>query len=135
MEPKTWLEWLISALAGNVVSGYLINLATNIFPGLERFLMPSKAWITGGKVLYAGGYQDVRDPDYIVFLRRGGEFPPSTDGNDTSWQMTTWDAGEAEEAAKGCQESIGVFAVILLIALVFVLWFRWLASMVPNGTP
>lgn len=123
------LEWLFSAIASNVVSTYFVRVLTNLFPGLGRFFVSGRAWVTGGKVLYAGGYEDVKDSDHLVFLRRGDEFPAGVDGAYTSWQMTIWDAGEAEKAAEGCRSEVGVFTFVALIILGFVLWFRWILSL------
>lgn len=135
MDLKSVLEWLISAFASNVVGTYIFRAMARLFPDIGRFLVPDRAWVTGTKVLYAGEYEDVRNPGNLVTLRRGSQFPAGANGANTSWRMTIWDAGEAEEAAKGCQESVFVFMFLLLIGVFFVLFFSWISSQMPNGLP
>ena len=135
MELRSLFEWLFNVLVGNVISTYFVKIVITLFPSLERFFVSGRAWVSGSDVLYAGDYQDVRNPDHIVSLRRGGKFPAGASGNDTSWRMTSWDAGEAEKAAKGCREELLIALFLLLLGILFYRWFLWLSSMMPAGPP
>lgn len=135
MELKTLLEWLLNALAGNIVSVYFIKIMLTIFPNLERYLVPNRAWVTGSDVLYTGGYEDTENSGELVFLRKGSKFPPATNGTNTSWQMKIWDAGEAEEAAKGCRSQLGEFlgaTVILATFGGFLYFVYWIIFVLPT---
>lgn len=135
MELRNWFESLISNLLADIVSSYLFKSIRRLFPDSERFFVTGRAWVTSGDVRYAGQYQEINNPDHIVTLRRGGKFPAASNGDDTSWKMVTWDTGEAEEAARGCRESIVIFVVVAAIAVFIFLYFRWLFSMMPSGVP
>ena len=132
---KNCLEWLLNLLISNIVSAYFLKTATRLFPGLGRVLVTGRAWVTGGKVLYAGGYEDFSDPERVIFLRRGCEFPAGVDGSNTSWRMTIWDAGEAEEAARGCWLNLVKFVAVLAIAVLLYSCIAWYFSIIPSGPP